>query len=178
MKTTWVLTDEERKHKFDGRRKRKSGSDSAGEEKVDEASTAGKKTVLSKDEMLSVEGYVRCSDYWEQSKVNDMDTGLLRQIIRMVAFRARMTSSGQEQLQTLMLDRTTGFVTSLAEFQELHSQDQKELLVNNLTILMRMKTCSFFSPSLNWKQQLSPLLGPDEVEKLDSKLRSLNMTGF
>ena len=44
MKTTWVLTDEERKQKFEGRGKRKSCSgDSQPEENKEEASTAGKK---------------------------------------------------------------------------------------------------------------------------------------
>ena len=43
MKTTWVLTDEERKQKFEGRGKRKSSGDSQPEENKEEASTAGKK---------------------------------------------------------------------------------------------------------------------------------------
>merc|ERR1712012_1117396 len=70
MKTTWVLTDEERKQKFEGRGKRKSCSgDSQPEENKEEASTAGKKTtLLSEEELSTVEGYVRASDYWEQSE--------------------------------------------------------------------------------------------------------------
>ena len=48
MKTTWVLTDEERKQKFEGRGKRKSCSgDSQPEENKEEASTAGKKVFFS-----------------------------------------------------------------------------------------------------------------------------------
>merc|ERR1711962_448245 len=69
---------------------------------------AGKKTtLLSEEELSTVEGYVRASDYWEQSKVNDMDTGLIRQIIRMVAFRANLDESGQNQLRFLISERTT-----------------------------------------------------------------------
>ena len=47
MKTTWVLTDEERKQKFEGRGKRKSCSgESQPEENKEEASTAGKRFLL------------------------------------------------------------------------------------------------------------------------------------
>ena len=37
-------------------------------------------------------------------------------------------------------------------------------------------TCSMFDKNITWTKQLSPLLGVREVEKLDSKLRSLNVT--
>ena len=177
MKTTWVLTDEERKQKFEGRGKRKSCSDSAGEEKMEEASTAGKKVIISKEEQANVESYVRSSDYWEQSKVNDMDTGLIRQIIRMVAFRANLDETGQEQLRSLMTDRTKRFANSLTEFQSLCVKDRTEILTHNLPVVMMLKTCSFFHPRLEWTNQLSPLLGVGEVEKLDVKLRSLNVSG-
>ena len=79
MRTTWVLTEEERKQKFEGRTKRKSCSDNNEE--------------LSEEELVAIGGYVKASDYWDQS--NDLDTSLLRQIIRMVAFGARITIEGQ-----------------------------------------------------------------------------------
>lgn len=177
MKTTWVLTDEERKQKFEGRGKRKSGCDSE-DRSDDQASTAGRKLVISEEELLSVDMYVRASDYWEQSKVNDMDTSLIRQIIRMVAFRANLDESGQEQLRKLMVDRTTRFANSLAEFQSLCLSDRNEILTNNLPIVIKLKVGSFFHPRLEWISQLSPLLGSGEVEKLDVKLRSLNVSGL
>ena len=160
MRTTWVLTEEERKQKFEGRTKRKSCSDS------DE---------LSEEELAAIGGYVTASDYWEQS--NDLDTSLLRQIIRMVAFGARLTIEGQEQLLGVMTERTIGFVTSIPEFQQLCRTDREELLRNNLNIVMRMKICSFFNPAFSWVDQLAPLLGAGEVDKLNAKLRSLNVTG-
>merc|ERR1711962_402616 len=180
MKTTWVLTDEERKQKFEGRGKRKSCSgDSQPEENKEEASTAGKKTtLLSEEELSTVEVYVRASDYWEQSKVNDMDTGLIRQIIRMVAFRANLDEQGQEQLRRLMVDRSSRFANNLKEFHSLCPEDRKEILDNNLSVILQLKTGSFFQPHLDWTTQLSPLLGAGEVEKLDVKLRSLNVSGL
>merc|ERR1719462_923368 len=180
MKTTWVLTDAERKQKFENRGKRKSCSgESQPEENKEEASTAGKKTtLLSEEELSTVEGYVRASDYWEQSKVNDMDTGLIRQIIRMVAFRANLDESGQNQLRFLISERTTRFASSLLEFQGLCAKDRDQILGQNMGVVMTLKTCSFFHPRLEWTSQLSPLLGVGEVDKLNVKLRSLNVSGL
>jgi len=178
MKTTWVLTDEERKQKFEGRGKRKSGSESAEEVVKEEATTAGRKVTLSEEELATVEGYVRASDYWEQSKVNDMDTGLIRQIIRMVAFRANLDAAGQAQLKALMTERTQRFAGSLPEFQGLCARDREEVLANNLAVVITLKTCSFFHPRLEWTHQLAPLLGVGEVDKLDVKLRSLAVAGL
>ena len=144
MKTTWVLTDEERKQKFEGRGKRKScSSESPVEEgrSGEEASTAGRKVILSEEELSTVEGYVRASDYWEQSKVNDMDTGLIRQIIRMVAFRANLDESGQNQLRFLISERTTRFASSLLEFQSLCAKDRDQILGQNMGVVMTLKTC-------------------------------------
>ena len=144
MKTTWVLTDEERKQKFEGRGKRKSCSSESPVEEGrggEEASTAGRKVILSEEELSTVEGYVRASDYWEQSKVNDMDTGLIRQIIRMVAFRANLDESGQNQLRFLISERTTRFASSLLEFQSLCAKDRDQILGQNMGVVMTLKTC-------------------------------------
>ena len=40
-----------------------------------------------------------------------------------------------------------------------------------------MKICSFFNPAFSWVDQLAPLLGAGEVDKLNAKLCSLNVTG-
>merc|ERR1719334_2126260 len=121
MKTTWVLTDEERKQKFEGRGKRKSCSLSPEyQEHGDSSSTQGRKptqAILTEEEMAKVQGLVTASDYWEQSKVNDMETSLIQQIIRMVAFRANLDTVGQQQLRSLMVERTQRFANSLVEFQ-------------------------------------------------------------
>ena len=98
-------------------------------------------TLLSEEELSTVEGYVRASDYWEQSKVNDMDTGLIRQIIRMVAFRANLDESGQNQLRFLISERTTRFASSLLEFQGLCAKDRDQILGQNMGVVMTLKTC-------------------------------------
>ena len=49
---------------------------------------------------------------------------------------------------------------------------------SNLSLVTILTTCSMFPVHLQWTMQLSPLLGELEVEKLDTKLRSLNVTGI
>ena len=40
-----------------------------------------------------------------------------------------------------------------------------------------MQICTFFNPNLLWRDQITPLIGREEVTKLERKLRSLNVTG-
>ena len=44
--------------------------------------------------------------------------------------------------------------------------------------MVKLATCSMFSLDMTWTSQLSPLLGAREVDKLEAKLRSLNVTGL
>ena len=39
-------------------------------------------TMLSEADVANISHYVAASDHWETSKVNDMDTELIRKIIR------------------------------------------------------------------------------------------------
>jgi hypothetical protein len=76
-KTTWVLTEEERKMKFEGKGKRKRALTGDIIQSLDETNTAFPETDLS-----LINTYIAASDYWEISKVNDMNTELIRKIIR------------------------------------------------------------------------------------------------
>ena len=53
-----------------------------------------------------------------------------------------------------------------------------QLFSQNIPVLVEMQICSIFNPDLMWKDQVTPLIGQEEVGKLDRKLRSLNVTGF
>ena len=64
------------------------------------------------------------------------------------------------------------------EFSRLCPSDRLVLLNSNLSLVTILNTCSMFPVHMQWTMQLSPLLGELEVEKLDSKLRSLNVTGI
>ena len=81
MKTTWVLTEEERKQKFEGKGKRKRNSkDLEGEDIDSDLATLNRS--INEEEMLEVNDLVKTSGYLEMSKVNDMETSLIRDIIR------------------------------------------------------------------------------------------------
>jgi hypothetical protein len=77
MKTTWVLTEEERKLKFEGKGKRKRTSTGENTGSWEET-----KTVFPENDLSQINTYIAASDFWQTSKVNDMDTGLIRKIIR------------------------------------------------------------------------------------------------
>merc|ERR1719150_1968139 len=172
MKTTWVLTDEERKQKFEGRKKkRKSGS--IDEEIVDDPLA---RVGISSQELEEVEQYVRTSGHWDVSKVSDMNTSLIREFIRMVAFKHSLSAWGQEELRSVIRRRVERFANGVRELQELTYGDRQTILTTNLPRLLELQLCSTFNPDLQWTEQLSPLLGQEETDKLDNKLRSLNVT--
>ena len=56
--------------------------------------------------------------------------------------------------------------------------DSQQLVTSNLSLVTSLMTCAMFPPSLLWSAQLSSLLGEGEVDKLDTKLRSLNVMGL
>merc|ERR1719192_2569717 len=87
MKTTWVLSEEERIKKFEGRKiKRPKGKGKNPAEEEEDDSTddnpALSYKMISEDEMLEVTDLVRITGYYEKSKVNDIETSLIRDIIR------------------------------------------------------------------------------------------------
>ena len=126
--------------KFKGRGKRKSSStESCGGEESSISSTS-RMVTLSGDELGVVNNLDKASDYWEQSKVNEMDPTLIRQIIRMVTFRANLDELGQEQLKHLMSERTRRFTGSLADFQGRSCADREEILVHSRPVVMMLKT--------------------------------------
>ena len=43
---------------------------------------------------------------------------------------------------------------------------------------MELQICTFFNPDLLWREQLTTLIGQEEVEKLDRKLKSLSVDGL
>ena len=91
MKTTWVLSEEERKKKFEGRkinrkRRRRSQEEDGDqdEESDDPAAAVEEPHLISEAETLEVTELVKISGHHDISKVNDMETSLIRDIIRSV----------------------------------------------------------------------------------------------
>ena len=53
-----------------------------------------------------------------------------------------------------------------------------KILENNVPLLVELQICTFFNPDLLWREQLTTLIGQEEVEKLDRKLKSLSVDGL
>lgn len=177
MKTSWVLTEEERKLKFEGKGKgkRKRKSDDQDEETVDNNLAV---LSISEEEMLEVNDLVKTSGYYEMSKVNDMETSLIRDIIRMIAFCHPLPVNGQKQLREVLSKRYKKIAKRLREFQFLSFKDKEEILTQNIPYIVEMQICNIFNPDLMWREQFIPLMGQEEVDKLDRKLKSLNVTNL
>jgi len=182
MKTTWVLSEEERIKKFEGRKiKRRGKGKNPAEEEEDDSTDevpALSCKMISEDEMLEVKDLVRITGYYEKSKVNDMETSLIRDIIRMVAFKHVLPQSGQQQLRNVLTRRFEKIAKKMTDFDILPYEDKKELLENNVPLLVELQICTFFNPDLLWREQLTTLIGQEEVEKLDRKLKSLSVEGL
>ena len=77
MKTNWVLNEEEKERFLNSRRKEhKSHSPNL------KPRTLPSLSYISDEEMSEVNEFVNISEYFELSKVKDMGTGLIREVIR------------------------------------------------------------------------------------------------
>ena len=84
MKPVWVLNEEEKK-KFNARRKKKKKS-ITGETEVTLSSSVPRRNHISSEEIMEVNEYVKLSGFFDISKVQDMEQGLLRGVIRYFVF--------------------------------------------------------------------------------------------
>ena len=127
MKTTWVLTEEERKIKFAGKgKKRKDRVSAGGSLSVSETSGESGEADLSagppgqmpvlglcEADLADIQGYVAAAGGYDSSRVADMDTQLIRKIIRMIAFKATLDQDGQSQLRGVITSRCLKFVSKI-----------------------------------------------------------------
>ena len=80
MKTSWVLNEEEKIRFLASRRKKK-------KERKKESPIVGRKTfketeLLTEKEMEEIRELIEASEFFENSKVHDMDPLLIRELIR------------------------------------------------------------------------------------------------
>ena len=121
MKTSWVLTEEERKLKFAGKGKKRKDRVSSGSlvsqsdssELQDPVPALMPVLELCETDLADIRSYINISGCYEPSRVTDMDTQLIRKIIRMIAFRASLDREGQQQLRSVMTSRCNRLVSRL-----------------------------------------------------------------
>jgi hypothetical protein len=77
MKTAWVLTEDERRQKFEGRNKRKiiPSSNKFNQENLDIP-------CISSTDLATIERCVKASSACDPTQLRDIDISLIRQIIR------------------------------------------------------------------------------------------------
>jgi len=170
MKTAWVLTEQERRQKFEA----KSRTHKKQKEEVEKTSDM----VLSEEDIMEINDLVKASGHFERSKVNDMETSLLRNIVKMIAFYHPLPASGQRQMREVLTKRFKKIAKRIPEFTFLCYKDREEIVKRNIPILVELHICSLFKPGKAWQDQFTPLMGEEEVHKLYNKLTSLSVTGI
>jgi len=180
MRTSWVLNEEEvmRLLKTRNKKKKLAKLKLDASKSPDIRSQVKPRVLCSKEEILEINDYVRTSEYFAVSKVKDMSHSLLRELIRLIAFHETLSSSGMREIKNVLERRSVMFAKKLNDFNVLNCQDQENLLKRNIPLLLEMQISTFFQPDLVWRKQLLPLIGPVEVDKMDSKLKEMHMKGL
>jgi len=93
----------------------------------------------------------------------------------MIAFKATLPKEGQLQLRTVLSRRFRRLAKRLKEFQGLPNAHREEILNGNIPVLVELQICTFFNPDLLWREQLTLLIGAEEVDRLYRKLKTLNV---
>ena len=117
MKTSWVLTEEERKLKFAGKGKKRKDRISSGSVSLCEGDQSDVTNMpmlgMCQSDLADIQHYVAASGSGDVSRVSDMDTTLIRKIIRLIAFKASLDSDAQVQLRQVITSRSQKFVSKL-----------------------------------------------------------------
>merc|ERR1712013_650019 len=180
MRPAWVSNEEEamRLLKTKNKKKKLAKLKLDANKSPDIRSQVKPRVLCSKEEILEINDYVRTSEFFVVSKVKDMSHSLLRELIRLIAFHETLSSSGMREIKNVIERRSVMFASKLNDFNVLNCQDQENLLKRNIPLLLEMQISTFFQPDLVWRKQLLPLIGPVEVDKMDSKLKEMNMSCF
>jgi len=119
MKTAWVLTEQERRQKFEAKVR--------DNKKTKEDVKKNSDMLLSEEDILEINDLVKISGHFEKSKVNDMETSLLRNIVKMIAFYHPLPTSGQKQLREVLTKRFKKIAKRIPEFTLLCYKDREEV---------------------------------------------------
>ena len=80
-------------------------------------------------------------------------------------------------MKHLRSERTRRGEGSLAEFQGLSGADRGKIQGHNQPVGAMLETYRLVRLQLEWTHQMAPLLGVEEVEKLEVRRRTLKTTG-
>ena len=82
MRANWVLNEEEKEKFMNARRKKEPVKENKCKSKSVKSVKNKPVSYISEEEMIEVNEYIHMSEYFEMSKVKDMETELIRELIR------------------------------------------------------------------------------------------------
>lgn len=163
MKEQWVLNDEERLKFLKSRRK------------WQDTKQPRAMWLLTEAESKNLTVLLEESGFFEPSKVKDISLDLVREFIQLVAFKQDLSQKGKAELKQVLEARAKSFTQSVPFFAGFSEARRKRLIAKNVPLIVQMQICTYFNPELTWRQQLTPIIGPAEVDILDSKLKEAKM---
>jgi len=171
MKPSWVQEkDQNQKIKTEDEscsKKAKYASSDDGENNTDEYEHL---IYITADEINTIDKLVHNWESHANSKIGDIDTLLIKDLIRMVSFGKDLTSTGFLLLTTTLKKRLTKAVSEIKEIHSLCKEDRDEILNQNLPLLVKLSIAAIISPEKSWDKQLESLLGVVDIQMLSQKL--------
>jgi hypothetical protein len=125
---------------------------------------------ITADEMNTIDKLVHNWELHANNKMFDMDTQLIKDIIRMVSFGKDMTATGLFQLNKTLKNRLSKAVSKIQDIHSLCEEDKNEILNQNLPLLVKLNISVIMQPEVPWPKQLESLLGAGDILMLKNKL--------
>ena len=191
MRPSWILSDEERVRRFQGRNVKGKNRQKMMKEDTepmiveeDAASVGGHSTNSSEtlelndgvadDNLDSVEkigGLIRrvCT-----RRHDDLDSDLLQSLVQLTSQGGIMTAATAAQLSEVIQSRSAACLQLLPEFQSLDPRDQAAIIQHNLPLIHRFRqSLCLMTPHIGWRMLAEVIIGSklgEEEENLPTDL--------
>jgi hypothetical protein len=142
----------------------KKSRDSEGD--MSDAECGEKLKFITENENSFIESLVQSWEYSTPNKANDINTGLIKEIISLVAFDHNMSKVSFEHLIGTLKRRLIKAAEKIGDMNKIIEKDRIEILEHNVPLLMKLCLSLIINPNLTWDKQLEGLLGTEAVDKL------------
>ena len=184
MRPSWILSDEERVRRFQGR------SNLKGVNKKTSKVIPKEEPMVVDDDSGSVGGSSSSEAVEQQEEVidsiekigllirrivtdrhDDMDPELLQKLLQVTLQGDSMTAATAAQLGDIIEARTAACLQLLPEFQSLQTRDKKAILEHNLPLIHRFRqSLCLSSDNIDWKTIVGTFIGDKLLEEAEENL--------
>ena len=185
MRPSWILSDEERVRRFQGRsnlkgvNKKTAKNMSKTEEPMiedeDSGSTGGNSSTEAGEQpeevIDSIEKIGLLIRRLCTGRHDDMEPELVQKLLQVTLQGDSMTTATASQLGDIIEARTAACLQLLPEFQSLQAKDQRAIMEHNLPLIHRFRqSLCLSSDKLDWKRIAAALIGDKLLEEAEENL--------